>query len=162
MIAGNFHGGRIFRGGQQKPRLKDLCRGVVLNRVQTGIGLSNMKTLALIVIASLTLNSASFAAKKGSEGKKGKKAGIGKVVKGFDTNGNKAIDGDEVQKLKDAFKTNSDLKPLDRNSDGSLDDNEISAINAKLGKDGGKGKKGAKAGKKGKGKKAGKGGKKNK
>ncbi|MEK0449239.1 MAG: hypothetical protein RL088_1507 [Verrucomicrobiota bacterium] len=119
----------------------------------------NMKTLTLIAIASLALNSASFAAKKGSGSKEGKKHGIGKIVKGFDTNGNKSIDGDEVQKLKDAFKSNSDLKPLDKNKNGSLDDDEISALNAKLSKHDGKGKKGGKAAKSGKGKKAGKGGK---
>ena len=134
-----------------------------------------MKTFALIAIASLALNSASFAAKKGSGSKEGKKNGIGKIVKGFDTNGNKSIDGDEVQKLKDAFKSNSDLKPLDKNKNGSLDDDEISALNAKLsthdgkgkkgkknagaGKKGKNGKKGDKAAKSGKGKKAGKGGK---
>jgi hypothetical protein len=134
-----------------------------------------MKTLALVIIASLALNSASFAAKKGSGAKDGKKGGIGKIVKSFDNNGNKAIDGDEVQKLKDAFKSNSDLKPLDKNKNGSLDDDEISALNAKLSKHDGKGKKGKKnanVGKKGKkgdkvaksgkGKKPGKGGKKNK
>jgi hypothetical protein len=121
-----------------------------------------MKTLALVIIASLAFNSASFAAKKGEKGKKGEKAGIGKVVKGFDSNGNKSIDGDEVQKLKDAFATNKKLKPLDKNTDGVLDDNELAAINAKLGKGGGKGKKSAKAGKPGKEKKAGKGGKKKK
>lgn len=134
-----------------------------------------MKTLALVTVASLALNSMSFAANKGEKGKKGENAGIGKVVKGFDTNGNKSIDGDEVQKLKDAFATNKQLKPLDKNTDGVLDDNEITAINAKLGKDSGTGKKSAKAQKKGKkgknaagaakpskGKKAGKGGKKEK
>lgn len=133
-----------------------------------------MKTLSIIIAASLAFaSSSSFAAKKPKGEKAAKGAnGIGKLVKGFDTNSNRSIDGDEVQKLKDAFTSNTELKPLDKDGNGALDDAEIAAINKRIEKhaektkpkgETAKGKKGKKAeqGAK-KGKKAGKGAKKGK
>jgi hypothetical protein len=114
-----------------------------------------MKTLAIIIAASLAFSTSSFAAKKGKGEKRGKKGeqGIGKVLKGFDTNGNKAIDGEEVQKLKDAFSSNKALKPLDKNKNSALEDDEISKLNERLAKAGKEGKKAAGKGAKKKGKK---------
>lgn len=116
-----------------------------------------MKTLAIIIAASLALTSSSFAAKK-PKGEKAAKGGhaVGKLVKGFDVNSNHSIDGDEVQKLKDAVKSNTELKALDKNGNGALDDDEVAAINKRMEKHGAK----AKSGKKGK--KAEKGAKKGK
>ena len=116
---------------------------------------------------------------KGGKGKKARQAGkagkgghrVGAIVKRYDTNKNHAIEGGEVQKLKDAFASNTDLKRLDKNKNGALDDKEISALNSRLAKhaaaakDGKAGKKGTnakRAGKGGKGRSAVKGGNGNK
>ncbi len=113
-----------------------------------------MKILSIIIAASIALTSSSFAAKKGGEGKgrKGHKnhPKIGQVLKQYDANGNKTLDSDELEKLKADYAKLAPLVGLDKNGDGTLGTDEISAITEKASKRGGK------AGKAGKAKKAGK------
>lgn len=109
-----------------------------------------MKILSIVIAASIALTTSSFAGKKpkAEAGAKGH-AGIGKIIKGFDTNGNHSIDGEEVAKLKAAYPSNADIKPLDKNSNGAIDDDEIAAVNDRMAKraEAGKGKAGKEAGK---------------
>ena len=113
-----------------------------------------MKILSIIIAASIALTSSSFAAKKGGEGKgrKGHKnhPKIGLILKQYDANGNKTLDSDELEKLKADYAKLAPLVGLDKNGDGTLGTDEISAITEKASKRGGK------AGKAGKAKKAGK------
>ena len=113
-----------------------------------------MKILSIIIAASIALTSSSFAAKKGGEGKAGKgRKGhpkIGAILKQYDANSNKTLDGDEIEKLKADYAKLAPLVGLDKNGDGTLGTDEVSAITEKASKRGGK------AGKAGKGKKAGK------
>lgn len=128
-----------------------------------------MKILSIIIAASIALTSSSFAAKKGGEGKgrKGHKnhPKIGLVLKQYDANGNKTLDSDELEKLKTDYAKLAPLVGLDKNGDGILGTDELSAITEKASKRGGKAGKAGKAKKAGKaakaGKTAGKGKKKN-
>ena len=127
-----------------------------------------MKILSLIIAASIALTSSSFAGKKAGEGKgrKGQKSDpkIGAILKQYDTNSNRTLDGDELEKLKADYAKLAPLVGLDKNGDGTLGSDEVAAINEKASKRGGKAGKGGKARKAGKaakpGKAAGKGKKK--
>ncbi len=46
----------------------------------------------------------------------------------YDKNANGVLDADEITAIKAALATDSDLKQFDTNADGKLDDNEIAAI----------------------------------
>lgn len=46
----------------------------------------------------------------------------------YDKNANGKLDPDEVEAVKKAFETDTNLKKYDTNSDGKLDDAEIAAI----------------------------------
>ena len=87
---------------------------------------------------------------KGDPAKKAAHQAKAAALTQYDKNSDGAITGDESTALRAAFDADKTgpLKPLDVNSDGTLDDNEIAAIHK--GK-GGKGK-GGKGGKKGKNK----------
>ena len=89
------------------------------------------KSTLLLTLAALALAlpTAALAAKPG-KGKGNKEAMM--AAKGYDTNANGKIDGDEVAAVQKAFEAdkNGALKAFDTNADGKLDDAEIGAIKA--------------------------------
>ncbi len=95
-----------------------------------------MKTLSLITALAITIATPAFAAKGAkAAGRAGHAAfSIAKI----DKDGNHKIEGDEVTALKDAFaKLPADSKirkRLDANANGTLEENEIAALNARLAK----------------------------
>jgi Ca2+-binding EF-hand superfamily protein len=70
----------------------------------------------------------------------GKSAGITAFFDKYDKNQNGVIDSDEREAIRKdyAAKPNGDLKKFDTNNDGTLSDEEISAITRSTGKKGGK------------------------
>jgi Ca2+-binding EF-hand superfamily protein len=103
-----------------------------------------MKLLSIIMIAVIASATPSFAAK--GEKKAGKHGAVRKVLKAFDHNRDRQIGGAEIEAVKNAYAA---FKKMDANSDGNLDDSEITVLNGK----GGKAKAGAAAGAKKKRKK---------
>ena len=88
-----------------------------------------MKLLSAILAAVFALSVPSFAAKadKGT----GKGGGGRKALRMFDRNRNQQIDGREVDAIKNAYGA---FKKADSNSDGTLADDEIKALNEKAAK----------------------------
>lgn len=82
------------------------------------------KSWSLIALLVLAIGTPAAFAKK----PKGEKKGGTDVFAKYDKNGNGKLDAEEVEAIKKAFATDSDLKKFDTNSDGKLDDNEIAAI----------------------------------
>ena len=106
---------------------------------------THMKKLSAIIIAlAIAFTAPSFAAGKGGKGKGKEGRACMKGVRGFDSDKNHQIDGKEADALKKAFAGNADLKALDTNANGTLDDDEITALNAKMVKHGKGAGKGAK------------------
>ena len=117
--------------------------------------LTRILTIA-VALAALGLPASTFA--KGKEGKNKApkdpvKAAGAAALNLYDKDSSGSINGDEVAEVRKAFAADKTgpLKALDVNADGTLDDNEIAAIQKGKGKGKGEGKKGK--GKKGKGKK---------
>ena len=107
-------------------------------------------------LAAFAIPASSFAAKEKGKGKGPKdpvKQAGAAALNLYDKDSSGTINGDEIAEVRKAFAADKTgpLKALDVNADGTLDDNEIAAIQ----KGKGKGKKGE--GKKGKGKKGKKG-----
>jgi hypothetical protein len=94
------------------------------------------RILILALAAAFALPATSFAAK--GKGKKGEAANRRSIhaVQSYDTNKNGQIDGDEVEALKKAFTADPKgaLAFVDKNSSGTLEEDEISALNARLSK----------------------------
>ena len=114
--------------------------------------LTRILTIA-VALAALGLPASTFA--KGKEGKNKApkdpvKAAGAAALNLYDKDSSGSINGDEVAEVRKAFAADKTgpLKALDVNADGTLDDNEIAAIQKGKGKGKGKGE-----GKKGKGKK---------
>ncbi len=111
-----------------------------------------MKILSIIIAASITLTSSSFAGKNaaGGKGRKGHKGHpkIGAIIKQYDTNSNHTIDGDELAKLQADYAKLAPLVGLDKNGDGTLEAEEVAAINERSAKRGGKARKAGKGKKK--------------
>ena len=114
----------------------------------------NMKILSFIIAASIVLTSSSFAGKKAGEGKGRKRQKshpkIGVILKQYDANSNRTLDGDELEKLKADYAKLAPLVGLDKNGDGTLGSDEVAAINEKASMRGGKARKAGKAAKPGK------------
>ena len=87
------------------------------------------KSTLLLTLAALAL-ALPTAALAGNKGKGNKEAMM--AAKGYDTNANGKIDGDEVAAVQKAFEAdkNGALKAFDKNADGKLDDAEIGEIKA--------------------------------
>ena len=99
-------------------------------------------TTALLAMA---LPSPLLAAKGDKKPKDPVKEAINAALNLYDKDSDHAITGDEIKAVRDAFAADKTgpLKALDTNTDGTLDDAEIAAIQkkGKGGKGGGKGKK---------------------
>jgi hypothetical protein len=80
-----------------------------------------------LAVATLALPTSSFAA-KGNKAEKGNKPG--KIAREYDTDGNGAIDGTEVEGFRKAFDADKagPLKQFDKDADGTLSDSEIAAV----------------------------------
>jgi len=109
-----------------------------------------MKITKVLTITAALLALAIPAETFAKGGKKGKdktplQQAIANALNLYDKDSNGAINGDEIVALRAAFAADKTgpLAPLDVNTDGTLDDNEIAAIHK--GKGGKKGKKGKKA-----------------
>ena len=89
-------------------------------------------------------------AKKGNKANQAEKADKaarpGVLLKKYDTDKSGAIDGTEIEALREAFDADKTgpLKKLDRNNDGTLEDAEVAAIKARHGKGKGAAAKGGK------------------
>jgi len=85
-----------------------------------------------VILASASLTGA-VAKEAGKPGGRPVHQGPLKVLRGFDANRNGRIDGPEVEKLREAFAgaLHHDLARYDLNSDGKLDDREVSSIRLK-------------------------------
>ncbi|MEQ1862663.1 MAG: hypothetical protein ABMA13_22310 [Chthoniobacteraceae bacterium] len=62
-----------------------------------------MKLLTILLTLGLALTASSFAAKPGKEGKKGGNRAVGEALKAADKNSNHTIDGEEVAALSEAI-----------------------------------------------------------
>jgi hypothetical protein len=82
------------------------------------------KSWSLIALLVLAIGAPSAYAKK----PKGEKKGGPDVFAKYDKNANGKLDGEEIETVKKALATDSDLKKFDTNSDGKLDDNEVAAM----------------------------------
>src|SRR5262245_53278271 len=89
-----------------------------------------MKSLIIILTAMAVFSVQSFAAK--GERKAAKRAEIRKALRAFDHNRNRQIDGTEIDAVKNAYAA---FKRIDANSDGSIGDDEIKALNQRVGDD---------------------------
>ena len=106
--------------------------------------LTRILTIA-VALAALGLPASTFA--KGKEGKNKApkdpvKAAGAAALNLYDKDSSGSINGDEVAEVRKAFAADKTgpLKALDVNADGTLDDNEIAAIQKGKGKGTGKGK----------------------
>ncbi len=100
------------------------------------MNIQRILTLTIALTAALALPSTSFAGKGKANKGAGKGQRPGQVVRGLDKDGNHKIDGDEIEALKKAFTADpkGPLAALDKNKDSMLEDDEIAALNARLGK----------------------------
>lgn len=80
------------------------------------------KTWIIATLLAFAVGMPSFAKNKKNKDKSAD------VFSRYDKNGNGKLDPDEVEAVKKAFATDTDLKQYDTNNDGKLDDNEIAAI----------------------------------
>jgi hypothetical protein len=98
-----------------------------------------MKLLHILIptlAAVLVLPSTSFAGKGKANKGAGKAQRPGVVVRSYDKDGNGQIEGGEVEALKKAFTADpkGSLAVLDKNSNGTLEDDEIAVVNARMSK----------------------------
>jgi hypothetical protein len=94
-------------------------------------GVATMRGMGvLLALAALTT---AVAKETGKPGQRTAHQGPLKVLRGLDANKNGRIDGPEVEKLREAFAgaLHQDLARYDLNSDGKLDDREVSMIRLK-------------------------------
>ena len=96
----------------------------------------NRILLILTLGAAFALPSAALAGRgKANKGaRKGQRPG--QIVRTYDKNGDHQIEGDEADALKKAFADDpkGPLAALDKNSNATLEDDEISAVNTRMSK----------------------------
>lgn len=95
-----------------------------------------MKTSLITSILVLGILGASMGAKPGKTKGKGNKEGLraaAEALRGFDKNGNKTVDGEELAAVKKSFAEapSGPLAALDKNKDAKLDDDEIKAASGR-------------------------------